>query len=430
MTGDFSFIHAADLHLDSPFRGFEQIADVVDRPVRENVLRQLRNCTFAALENLVNACIRHRVDFLVLSGDIYDLADRSLRAELRFREAVERLAERKIPVFVAYGNHDHGEGVRSGLTWPENVHFFSPGEVEYREIVRQGKEIARVYGISYPQRDVSENYARLFKRHGEAPFAVGVLHCNVGGIPEHENYAPCRLEDLVEAGMDYWALGHVHARRVLRESGPSIVYSGTLQGRSPREEGEKGCYLVNVSGSGLVSLRFISVDSVRWTGVKVSIDGMKTEDELVNCLNEKLTGIQRAHGNRSVVARIILTGRGPLHRRLKSGAVVDDILGELRLHFAGEEGNFLWPESIQCRTGIPVDKESIRQSETLLGDLLLLAGEARRDGELRTKLRQSLTPLEERIARYISPPGEGELNELLEAAEDLAVDLLWEEDIP
>lgn len=425
--GGFSFIHTADLHLDSPFRGFEQIGDV-DDAVRDNVLGQLRNCTFAALDNIVNECIRREVDFLVLAGDIYDLDDSSLRAELRFRDAVARLAERGIDVFVAYGNHDYRGELKSRLSWPENVHFFAPGEVEYFGVERLGREVARVYGISYPQREVTDNYARRFKRHQGVPFAVGVLHCNVGGIPGHGNYAPCRLDDLVQSGFDYWALGHVHSRQVLRESDPCVVYPGNPQGRNPREGVEKGCYLVRVAGNGLVNLQFLPTDTVRWTEVAVSIAGMLSIDDLLNHLDNKLTGVRDSSGSRSIVCRIKLFGRGPLHKQLQNESVVNDILYELRQRFAGPVGSFIWPESLQGVTGIPVDKDVLRESGTLLGDLLSLSREARSDGELRQKLRESLESLDKRAGRWLVPPTEEEFDELLEAAEDLAIDLLWDGD--
>lgn len=427
MGGGFAFIHAADLHLDSPFRGFEQVADVA-APVRENVLGQLRNCTFGALANIVEACFENQVDFLVLAGDIFDLADRSLRAQLRFREAMEKLAERGIRVFVAWGNHDHDEGFRVQLTWPENVHFFSPGEVEACPVVRRGREIARVHGISYPRREVTENYARLFQRHPDAPFSVAVLHCNVGGIPEHENYAPCQLDDLRKSRFDYWALGHVHGRRVFQDADPAIVYPGSPQGRNPREGTERGCYLVRVAENGLVTLEFLPVDTVRWVELPVSIAGMNSEDDLLSCLETRLQEIREEHPGRSVVVRIGLEGRGPLHRRLQNKGTAGDLLGELRARFAPAQGNFLWPEAIRCRTGISVDREAVRRSRTLLGDLLLLSQEALADVELRNRLRQSLSPLEERAVRRLLPPGDEEFAELLGAAEELAVDLLWEEE--
>jgi len=428
LDGSFSFIHAADLHLDSPFRGFEQITDL-DESGRENILARLRNCTFSAFTNIVRACVQNEVDFLVLSGDIFDLAGRSLRAQLRFRDAVDELAQRNIKVFVAWGNHDSDGGAGDQLSWPENVYFFTPGEVGSYEVIRRGREIARVYGISYPRRDVAENYALRFRRDPKAPFAVGVLHCNVGGIPGHENYSPCQLNDLLQSRFDYWALGHVHTRRVLNNYGPCIVYPGNPQGRHPREGAEKGCYLVQVSGNGLIHLRFLPVDVVRWKESTVSIAGMSNEGELLNTLVEKLEEEQKGHADKAVVAKIRLVGRGRLHRQLHNENVLRDLLGELRARFAPIRENFVWPESIRCLTGIPIDKEALRCSATLLGDLLTLSEDKTRDNELYATFQQSLLPLEERIYKHLPVPGEVELAELLEAAEDLAVDLLWEEEV-
>jgi DNA repair exonuclease SbcCD nuclease subunit len=425
MDGGFSFIHAADLHLDSPFRGYSRI-DFADEETRENVLRQLRDCTYSALDNIVDACLAHRVDFLVLAGDIYDLADRSLRAQLRFRDALGRLAGAGVAAFVAYGNHDHGAGWRAELAWPDNVCIFPAGEVAARPVLRRGREVARVYGISYPRREVAENYARLFRREPDAPFAVAVLHCNVGGHSLHANYAPCTLEELAGTGIDYWALGHVHGRSVLKEHSPCVVYPGNPQGRNPRETGSRGCYLVRVGPGGGVNMEFIETDSVRWERVQVPIDGLGTEQELLERLADRLSGLQQLHAGRSVVVRLELAGRGPLHRRLQHAGALEGMLEELRYRFAGPAGPFVWPESIRSNTAVPVDKESLRESETLLGDLLAISREARGGGEIRDRLRQALAPLDSRAARHLNPPGEEEFNALLEAAEDLALDLLWE----
>ena len=427
MSGSFSFVHAADLHLDSTFRGFAQIAEG-DELVRQNVLTQLRNCTFIALDNIVEACLQNKVDFLLLAGDIFDLADRSLRAQFFFREAMVKLAQRGIRVFVVWGNHDHDEGLRAQLSWPENVHFFASGEVEYSAVERQGREIARVYGISYPRRDVAENYARRFLCHPESPFSIGVLHCNVGGVAGHENYAPCQLDDLLKSRFDYWALGHVHARRVLKDNHPCIVYPGNPQGRHPREGAEKGCYLVKVAGNGLINLQFLPVDTVRWREINVSITGMVNEDDLLRGLENRLQEVQARHPGRSVVVRIRLSGRSPLHKRLQNEATINDLLGELRARFAPARGNFLWPESICGQTGIPVAQETIRRSQTLLGDLLLLSREALTNDDLRARLQQALSPLAEGAGYRLPLPAGEEFADLLAAAEELAVDLLWEEE--
>ena len=112
----FRFLHAADLHLDSPFRGLDALPERVRDTVRES--------TFASLKRIEEIAVREQVDFAVFSGDIYDVRDRSLKAQLRFREMAGRLAERGIRVFVVHGNHDSLDGYRAALDWPEGVHHF------------------------------------------------------------------------------------------------------------------------------------------------------------------------------------------------------------------------------------------------------------------------------------------------------------------
>ncbi len=90
----FSFIHASDLHLDSPFKGLTSESS--------DVAKILRSATFNAFENLIQLCIDKQVNFLVVAGDIYDGEDRSLRAQLRFLDGVKRLADNNIKCFVGF----------------------------------------------------------------------------------------------------------------------------------------------------------------------------------------------------------------------------------------------------------------------------------------------------------------------------------------
>jgi len=427
LSGGFTFVHTADLHLDSQFRGLEQ-AFLNGEKVPEGVLRRLRNCTFEAFERIVDLCIERKADFLLLAGDVYDAADKSLRAQIRFREGLARLASAGIATFVVHGNHDHCAGWRAGLEFSNTVHVFSDREVEFRPFVRNGREIARIYGISYPGRMVVENYADRFKRNKDAPFAVALLHCNVDGIAGHENYAPCRLSDLLNRGFDYWALGHVHSRLVLNPEGPCVAYPGCPQGRRPGEGGERGCLVVNVSDSGKVSLEFVPVGPVRWEALELSIEGLGSDQGLVNRLLGGLRGMRKETGGKPVVVRITLTGRGALHRYLNRPSYIADLIREVRDLLPRGEEDFIYLESIRAATGVEVDLDELARSDTLLGDLLGLAGRARGDGELRTELRRALAPLLEHpgAGKHLEPPGEEELDRLLERAGEMAVDLLME----
>ena len=81
----FTFVHTADLHLDSPFVGLEQIDT--------EVAAVLKDATFLAFNNIIDLCIESNAHFLLVAGDVFDSGDRSLRAQLRFRDGLERLDE-------------------------------------------------------------------------------------------------------------------------------------------------------------------------------------------------------------------------------------------------------------------------------------------------------------------------------------------------
>ena len=150
----FRFIHAADLHLDSPFRGLAQTSP--------RLRDLLHSATFQALDRIVSHAIESESDFVLLAGDLYDSSDRSLRALVEFRRQMERLAERDIGAYVVHGNHDPLNGWGSEFSMPPNVFVF-PGEICEQSILREGREIARISGVSYAQERVTENLAKSFK---------------------------------------------------------------------------------------------------------------------------------------------------------------------------------------------------------------------------------------------------------------------------
>src|SRR5438128_2746961 len=146
----FRFIHAADLHLDSPFRG---VADA-----SPEMRDQLQSATLTAFQRVVDHTIESKADFLVLAGDLYDSRDRSLRALLAFRKQMERLAERDISVYIVHGNHDPLNGWGSEFQLPPNVTTFS-GRTDSEPVIRRGREIASITGVSYTRERVMENLA-------------------------------------------------------------------------------------------------------------------------------------------------------------------------------------------------------------------------------------------------------------------------------
>lgn len=429
MTASFSFIHAADLHLDSPFRGMSYLEELAGGEFK-HVFQRLRDCTFIALTSLVDLCIKQKVDFLLLAGDLFDIANRSLRAQLRFRDEMQRLAEAGISAFVISGNHDPADGWRADLEYPATVHFFSELEVESRPVIKREREIARVYGISYPQAAVTENLSLKFNRKPDDLFSIALLHTNVGSIEGYDNYAPCQLEDLLNRGFDYWALGHIHSFTVLHSQAVPVIYSGCHQGRSVKEMGPKGCVLVKVAENKSVDFSFITTDNIRWQVLEVSIEGMTSDQDLLSCLEERLLQLKQAEPGIAWVVRIVLSGRGSMHRHLNRPHYVIDLLQQLRFLTAKDPEAFVWPESIVVSTGAEVDKNLLRESNTLLGDFLKLIQQAKNDPGVRRQLLEALQPLESNpaVGRYLKLSGPEQLDQLLSAVETLGLDLLWEEE--
>ena len=407
------FVHAADLHLDSPFSGLRAVAP-------DEVSSTLRRATFDVYDNIVDLCIEERVDALLVAGDVYDGADRSLRAQLKFVDGLRRLDEAGIRSFICHGNHDPLDGWEARLDLPDGCVRFGP-DVTGEPVFPKDPERATVYGISYPQRDVRENLSPRFRDLPNGGFKIGLLHANVGGNTDHESYAPCTVSDLEETSIDYWALGHVHTRAVLRGQNPAIVYPGNPQGRHPNEPGERGVYLVEVDESGVVDLEFRAVDVVRWETREVDIAGLGDEQRVLDAVYGVADSALDGAGVRPVVLRLVLTGRGAMDRWLRRPGTLDDVLDRLNGEYAGGRP-WLWCERIQLETGSPVDREQVMRREDFASDLARLVDELVRNPEALDQLRQPLRDLYEtqRARRYLREllPGDEELREIIAAAEE------------
>lgn len=425
----FTFIHAADLHLDSPFKGMSGLPGAVRERIKES--------TFAALERLVHSAFREKADFVVISGDIYDAADRSLRAQLRFQKAVSRLAEAGIGVYLIHGNHDPMNGGRASLDWPDKVHVFPADRVESVEVTtRERGIIAEVHGMSFASASVTENLARYYRAGRPDVYQIALLHTNVDGDPSHDNYAPCTRQQLIQSGMHYWALGHIHTRAVLHEE-PYIVYPGNIQGRSIKECGPRGCYVVRVGEDGGTDLDFIELNDIRWELCKVSIEQLQTEQELKDLIEEELERLLGEAGGKDVIVRFILEGRGPLHLKLRDSHVLDELVQELREEQtalvtggAGRTASFVWIESAVDRTGRELDLSSLKAEGGFLGDLISISEELLDSPEqLEAFVLEACKPLMDnpKLARALGPALPGRPAELLAAARELALDLLAED---
>lgn len=361
----FRFLHAADLHLDTPFTRLTGLS--------ERIAQQLRDASLRAFERLVATAITEDVDFVVLAGDIYDGADRGVRAQLAFLDGLQRLSDAGIATFVAYGNHDPlDEGWSAIRSFPDRVTIFGSDEVETHPVIVDDVVVGTVSGISYAKADTTENLSLRFGPPDGPGFHVAVLHANVDGHSGYAAYSPCTLDDLRDRGYDYWALGHIHRRSELGDGHPLVVYPGNLQGRSPKpsEQGPKGAVIVDVEDA-RATTRFVPLDVVRFDHVEVDIDGLSLDD-LEQALVDGATARRAAAEGRPLVLRGHIVGHGALHEALQSTQRRTDLLARLR-DLARTVEPFVWWDDLAWRTYSKIDVAERAGGDDFIGDLLRAA---------------------------------------------------------
>lgn len=372
------FIHAADLHIDSPLVG---LCCYEGAPAQ-----RLREATRRACENLVALAIEEAVDFVILAGDLFDGQWRDMQTGLFAARQFRRLRDANIKLFLVRGNHDAESKVRSAITWPDNVHEFSVRKAETVQLDDLG---VALHGRGFAQPEVPDDPLPEYPDPSPGLFNIGVLHTNVGGSDEHPRYAPTSLAALNAKGYDYWALGHIHKRQILSQR-PFIAYSGNTQGRHVRETGEKGCLLVSVEDGQLVGAEFRATDVVRWHWARITLNDRDGLAGLYEAVRQELHQCRQASDGRFAAVRLNVGGRCDAHESLLSGGQRAEAIAEIR-NLANALDEEIWIEEVCFDTSPPVDLEKLRAGGDLLGEML-------RRIETTASGTQELAALSERLA--------------------------------
>jgi DNA repair exonuclease SbcCD nuclease subunit len=351
------FIHASDLHIDSPLRGLDRYEGA---PVE-----RLRTATRSTFERLIDKALSERVDFVLIVGDIYDCDWQDFHTGLFFRGQMVRLERAGIRVFIVQGNHDAQGVISKQLVLPPNVTVFSSRTAQ---TVRLDGLSAAIHGRSFPEREVNEDLVPSYPAPVPGFFNIGLLHTSLTGRAGHDTYAPTDLPTLIAKGYDYWALGHVHAREVLSEQ-PRIVFSGNLQGRHAKETGAKGCELVTVEG-GRIEAEPVVLDVVRWSQVAVPLNGVDRLEALNETFRKALEPLLTGATDRLHAVRVTLSGSTELYR------LEADQPGTLAaaVHAAAQDigETEVWIEQVRLDLSHPQDRTLVAQRQDAVGELVRL----------------------------------------------------------
>ena len=410
------FIHCADLHIDSPFKGISDI--------NEDLREILYNSTFQSFRNIVDLAIENKVHAVLIAGDVYDGADKSLKAQLRFREELKRLSDNGIPSFIVAGNHDPLDSWSASIEWPEMAHFFGGDKVAKFPLIIEEETVAEIYGISFPKQNVTDNLALQFDRENDKVPAIAILHTNIGENTGHKSYAPATVEDLKSRKMDYWALGHVHTQKLLSENSPVILYPGNAQARNPRELSKKGCTLVEMGKDGSCELTHHSTDIVRYQVASIDISDLSTLDEVIESVRSTCAGISSNMDGRHSIIRLILQGRTTINNEVRKGNNLSDIIDSVREYFGGNSP-IIWLENITLNTAGVYDVDALRGGKDFIADIIGLYDEiSTGNAEALSNIREIIKPLTESWggAKHIDEFSEEELIKLAEEARDWTLD--------
>ena len=304
----YRFVHAADIHLDSPLRSLAlrnpELADLIG------------NATRRAFVSIIDLCLDEHVDALLLAGDLYDGEQTSMKTARFLAEQIRRLHEASIRVFVIRGNHDALSRITKELVFPDSVKVFG-GRAEAIEVDRtRGDFPVVIHGLSFAQSHVADNLIGKYKPLVEGAVNIGILHTSLAGAPEHDLYAPCSLADLHATGFSYWALGHVHKRSVT-EGNCTIVMPGMPQGRDISEAGPKSVTLVTIADDQSIRIEERITSIAQFERVPIDATGVDNWRDLVAALASAMERTREGVASEHLVVRLRLTGKTPLAWRIR-----------------------------------------------------------------------------------------------------------------
>lgn len=304
----YRFVHAADVHLDSPLRSLA----LCDPDLAELI----GNTTRRAFASLVDLCLNEQVDALLLAGDLYDGEQTSMKTARFLAEQIRRLDEAGIRVFIIRGNHDAMSKITKELTLPESVKIFGHRAEAISLENGDGGIPVTIHGLSFAKPQAPESLLPRFKPPIEGAVNIGMMHTSLGGAPGHDRYAPCSIAELQASGFRYWALGHIHKRSVV-EGDCTLVMPGILQGRDINEAGPKSATLATIGDDGSIRLEEHITSVAQFERIGVDVTDVADWPQLIATITDALEKARETASCSHLVGRLQLSGKTRLAWRIR-----------------------------------------------------------------------------------------------------------------
>lgn len=363
MAETIKFIHASDFHLD------QSISGLIELP--SHLIQVLANAPYDAASKVFDLAIAERVDFVLLSGDLFDFESGNARAAAFLLSQFQRLAEKEIQVYWCAGECDQPDRWPSSIELPENVVTFSSSIVEQLDHRRDGETVARIMASGY---DADRRTGAEFSAPDSQVFNIALTHGDFEST------------SLNATNIRYWALGGRHKQSKLEKTGTVVVYPGTTQGRKPKEPGFHGFQICRVDSSGKLRVQSVESDRVRWMPQKVAINEQVNLEELKNELGERALKIMTDTTDQVVLCRWHLVTEGDFNPKIRNREWISQLLEWLRDEF-GRSDRGLWSVNLTVESprSLPIEWY---EEDTLLGEYLRATGRYQSDESLKLNLHE------------------------------------------
>jgi|AntRauTorckE6833_2_1112554.scaffolds.fasta_scaffold00020_10 DNA repair exonuclease SbcCD nuclease subunit len=385
MKPTVKFIHTADLHLGSRI-----MINLNNSDIDENIY----NAVYNSFKKIIDTAIDYSVDFVIISGDIFDNESRSVKATRFFINQCNRLEKENIDVYLINGNHDPYKNNGELFELPTNVYICDTEGVSTFNVYKNEKLIARVLGQSYRSSSENRKMYKYYTTNDQSVYNIGILHTQLD--PQNDNYVPISKNELLSNdNIDYWALGHIHDNKIINDKEPFIVYPGNPQGRDIGETGKKGFYLIHLDSTE-TKLQFIETSDYEYKRIKIDLSGIKESNltEFNNYIADELESFyKKASKNiKGYILRVILVGRTKVYELLQEqeNDILEDALENLRTKFS-KKTPLLWINEIENRTNKAVENiEQLIKEDPFINDFIDFLNKFKTDQKKKNKLKNNM----------------------------------------
>lgn len=283
-------IHCADLHLDSKMQ-----TNLDAKKAKERKAELL-----GTFRRMVSYAAMNQVAAILIAGDLFDTKRVSRTAgNVVYQEIA---AHPEIEFYYLKGNHDADSFLDSLDVLPPNLKLFTEEWTSYdlagsSGVTVTGAELtAENAGIIFHSLALDMNRINIVLLHGQEMNYAGKDRTECINLPE-----------LRDKGIDYLALGHIHAYKSGKlDSRGKYCYPGCLEGRGFDECGEHGFVLLDIDEEDkTINMSFLPFAARTLFTVEADIAGCMTSMDVENAIR---TVLDESGAKEKDLVKIVLTG--------------------------------------------------------------------------------------------------------------------------